>query len=462
MLFIRINLTLYFLIIIGCYKPLYLENYHYLKSLNCELERFNNFHIYKSYDKNRICIYSPNKKLLKIIKKNLIKNELYNSSIEDVITGLDIAEASEFSFLKKVPFALLTNSTGVNKKLNTILDILIQMNKKPSLLLEPEHGIFGSEDEVFTQLIRYENHYHIPILNLYSKIKKPPLVYLENIDSIVIDIQNLPVRCYTYISTLTYILEAANLLQKEVIILDRPHPYGIWKPMGNFLQENYISFVGEAPVPFLYSLTPGEYAIYMALYKYKNLKLKILRMENFYPNDINWTLASTWINPSPNIPNLESALMYVGMVFFEGTNISLGRGTTKPFIYTGAPWLDHNQILKELKKLPLQGIKLGLVEFRPTFSIYSGQLCKGIQFYPISLNFDPLRIGYEYMRIIKKIHPDKFQFRYSKNEYFIDKLWGSDTYRKAIENDLDYDEFKSLWQSESEFFYEIKQNFELY
>ncbi|GIX42400.1 MAG: hypothetical protein KatS3mg129_2133 [Leptospiraceae bacterium] len=433
-----------------------------LTSNDCELERFSNFRIYKSFDKNRICVYSPRRKLLKIIQHNSNHNKLYNLSAKEVITGLDIAEADQFHFLNQTKFALLTNSTGVNKDLNNILEILIHHNKKPSLLMEPEHGIFGSEDEVFNQIIRYEKHYQIPILNLYSRIKKPPLNYLKQIDSIIIDIQNLPVRCYTYISTLTYLLETADLLQKEIIILDRPHPYGIWKPMGHFLQEGYESFVGEAPVPFLYSLTPGEYAIYMALYKYTNLKLKVIRMENFIPEDINWTLANTWINPSPNIPDLESALMYVGMVFFEGTNISVGRGTTKPFIYTGAPWLNNNLVLKELQKLKLKGIKFGLIEFRPTYSLYKGELCKGIQFYPISSEFDPIQVGYEYMRIIKKIHPDKFQFKFSGNHYFIDKLWGSDSYRISIETDLHYKEFRNLWQSESDFFYQFIQNIKLY
>ncbi len=285
--------------------------------------------------------------------------------------------------------------------------------------------------------------------------------YIKNLDTILIDIQNLPVRCYTYISTLTYILEVANLLQKEVIILDRPHPYGIWKPMGHMLQEEYKSFVGEAPVPFLYVLTPGEYSIYMSLYKFKNLKLKIIRMENFSPQSVDWTLSNTWINPSPNIPDLESSLLYTGFVFFEGTNISVGRGTTKPFIYIGAPWLKNDLVLKELKSLNIKGIKMGLVEFKPTYSIYQNQLCKGVQFYITSLELDPIQLGYELMKIIKKLHKE-FEFKKSQNQYYIDKLWGSDSYRNSIEMDLLYEEFKKLWISESQFFEDIIQPIKLY
>lgn len=425
----------------------------YLNSLNCELERFKGLHLYKSFDKNRICIYSPSKKYLKEFFNNPT-SRLYSIETKEVITGLDIAEMNQFQFLNHLRFGLLTNSTGVNKNLHNIVNLLLDFNMKPNLLIEPEHGIFSSEDTVFNEILRIEKHHQIPILNLYSKIKKPPLVYLENLDTIIIDIQNLPVRCYTYISTLTYILEAANELQIEVIILDRPHPYGIWKPMGHFLHEGFESFVGEAPVPFLYNLTPGEYAIYMALYKFFNLKLKVIRMENFNPENVNWTLANTWINPSPNIPNLESALLYVGMVFFEGTNLSLGRGTTKPFHYIGAPWLKNDLVLKELQKIRLKGLKYGLIEFRPTYSNYAGQLCKGLQFYPATPEFDPIQLGYELMRIIKKHHPN-FYFKTSKQDYFIDKLWGSDSYRKAIEHDLPYKDFKNLWLSEAEFFEEL-------
>lgn len=437
-----------------------IDNYSlYLNHSNCELERFYDFEIYTYYEKKRICVYSPKKYLLKKIKKNSL---LYKIQEKEVITGLDISEITKFNFLKNTKFALFTNSTGVNHQLKSTLEILKENQFFPEVLLEPEHGIFGAEDSISEQTIRIEKTLNIPIISLYSKIKKPPLEYLKNINSIVIDIQNLPVRCYTYITTLTYILEAADLLQKEVIVLDRPHPYGIWNSAGHFLEEGYDSFVAEAPVPFLYSLTPGEYSIYMSIYKFKNLKLKIIRMENFDPNNINWTLANTWINPSPNIPNLESALIYAGLVFFEGTNVSLGRGTTKPFIYSGAPWMDNTKVLNELRKLNLKGVKFGLVEFYPTTSLYKNQKCKGIQIYPISNEIDPIQIGYEYLRVIKKIHPDKFEFIKSKNQYFIDKLWGSNSYRKAIENDLSYSEFKKLWISESNYFDEISKEFRIY
>ncbi|MCS7205589.1 MAG: DUF1343 domain-containing protein [Leptospiraceae bacterium] len=431
-----------------------------LKEPTCEIYRFPSFEVFQSYDENRICVYSLKNRNQDIQKK--LKNKIYDISTYEVITGLDIAEKSNFEFLEEHSFALFTNATGLNRNLKSTLDILIENGYFPKLLIEPEHGIYSAEDQKFSSIIRIEKTYSIPILSLYSEIKKPPLALLKDIDTILIDLKNLPVRCYTYVSTLTYLLEVADQLHKEVIILDRPHPYGIWKPMGGFLQEEYRSFVGEAPVPFLYNLTPAEYSIFLTKYKLKNLKLKIIKMEYFDPKDTQWVLGNIWINPSPNIPDLETALIYPGLVFFEGTPLSVGRGTTKPFIYSGAPWLNHKEVIQELQKLSLKGIKVGLVEFRPTYSVYKGELCKGIQIHPISKELNPLEIGYEYMRIIRKLHPDKFYFKQSQEQFFIDKLWGSDLYRKSIEHDLNYKEFENLWKSESLVFEDLIKDILIY
>ncbi len=259
-----------------------------------------------------------------------------------------------------------------------------------------------------------------------------------------------------------YILEVADVLQKEVIILDRPHPYGIWKPMGPYLEEGYESFVSLAPVPFLYSMTPAEFVLYMALHRYHNLKIRIIKMENFDPALVDWVLASTWINPSPNIPDLETSLVYAGMVFFEGTNISLGRGTTRPFIYFGSPWLDNKKVIAELRNLNLPGVNFGLAQFRPAASLYKGELCNGIQIRPVSKDFHPIRTGYELMRIIKKYHSEFRIIQNAKGEYFIDKLWGNPSYRIAIENNLTYSEFEKLWIKDSEHFYNYIYNIRIY
>jgi len=246
-----------------------------------------------------------------------------------------------------------------------------------------------------------------------------------------------------------------------VLILDRPHPYGMWPAMGSMLETGFESFVGTAPVPFLYSMSVGEYAIYMAKHRFLNLKLRVVQTEGFKPGKVDWVLAQSWINPSPNIPDLESALVYAGLVFFEGTNISLGRGTTRPFVYSGAPWLKDKQVLDELRKLNLKGVRFATVTFTPSTSLYANRHVKGIQFHPYSKDFDPLRTGFEYMKIIRKLHPDQFRF-IGYGSYFIDKLWGSALYRSAVEADLSYEQFKSMWTEDAASFEKMTKSSRIY
>lgn len=418
----------------------------------------NDFSTIRNQDQGRICVMKANTSVVKPMGE--VSATMYGKR-QMVWNGLDVVAATNFSLLEGRRFALFTNATGRDRELNSILDLMIDSGIKPSLILEPEHGLYGAEDTLSFNSLRIDSSSGIQILNLYSGLKRPTAARLQGIDTLVVDLQNLPVRCYTYATTLTYLLEDAEQAGVEVLILDRPHPYGIWKPAGSILDKNFESFVGTAPVPFLYTMTPGEYSIYMAKHRFTKLKLRVVRVEGFKPKTVDWVLAATWVNPSPNIPDLESALVYVGLVFFEGTNISLGRGTTRPFVYSGAPWINEKLVLSELRKLELKGVKYGTVNFIPSTSLYSGQTVRGIQFHPFSNEFDALRTGYEYMRIIKRLHPDQFRINGISN-FFIDKLWGSALYRQSIEADLSYDEFRSIWQTEATSFDEFAKDSRIY
>ena len=377
-------------------------------------------------------------------------------------SGLDAMIADDFALLKNRSFALLSNTTSRDQKLNHSLDIMISKNIRPSLLLEPEHGMYGDLDKPGPSDLRIEKRYGIPILSLYSKRRLPSKSHLRNIDVIVVDIQNLPVRCYTYISTLSHLMYAVQRDNIELMILDRPNPYGFWKAKGSYLQKNYHSFVGLAPVPFLYSLTTAEYARYLADVRYHNIHLEIVKVENYKRED-GASGVSSWVNPSPNIPSLESALVYVGVVFFEGVEFNLGRGTTRPFVYSGAPWLNNRKIVQKLRELNLPGVSISQIQFTPTASYYEGEVNKGVMIIPKSLDFDPLRTGYEYMRIVRHLHPRHFQYLRSKDRrLFIDKLWGGPEYRKAIDANLSYEQFRITWLKDAKHFEEKTKKYRLY
>lgn len=379
-----------------------------------------------------------------------------------IYTGLDAMALDGFALLKNRSFALLTNATGVDRELNRGIDLMLKNGVRPHLVFEPEHGMFGFQEGLSKKKIRIDPGTGLRIFSLYSSTKKPDQEILDGVEVIVVDLQNLPVRCYTYISTLTDLMDVAESLGIELMILDRPNPYGFWEPSGAMLDRRFKSFVGSAPVPFLYSMTLGEYANYMAHVRFRDLKLSIVRVAGYHRSDLDPIFHHSWINPSPNIPTFESAVVYPGVVFFEGTNVSLGRGTTRPFVYSGAPWMDEQRVLQELKRLDLPGVSFSSVVFQPTTSLYQGRVARGIQMIPHSREFDPLRTGYEYMRIIKKIHPDEFEIVRRGGSYFLDRLWGGDSYRRSIEADLSYDEFRELWIDDTRHFIQFSRQFLLY
>jgi uncharacterized protein YbbC (DUF1343 family) len=384
-------------------------------------------------------------------------------SEDPLFTGLDAISLDDFALLRDRRFALLTNATGLDRNLDRGLELMLAAGIRPHLVFEPEHGLYGYLDEPGPDGVQRDRKHGLRVLSLYSKRRKPAPEHLADIDLIVVDIANLPVRCYTYISTLTYLMEAAEENGLEMLILDRPNPYGFWQAQGSFLQEGYVTFVSEAPVPFLYSLTPGEYANYMADLRFHKLKLGIVKVAGYRRAQLDAPLRKSWINPSPNIPSLESALVYPGMVFFEAVPFSLGRGTTRPFVYSGAPWLDAAEIVRGLRALRLPGVEITEVSFRPTASVYQNQTCLGVQLTPVSARFDPLRTGYEYMRLVRKLHPSRLLFRRDRRgEYFIDRLWGGPGFREALEADLPFERFKSTWRREAEIFEELVEKYRLY
>lgn len=380
-----------------------------------------------------------------------------------LLTGLDALALDDFALLRNRNFALLTNSTSRDRNLKSGLELMVQANVRPALIFEPEHGLYGHLDAEVESEFSRETRYGLRVLSLYSaRRKRPEPRHLAGIDLIVVDIENLPVRCYTYVTTLTYLLESANDLGIEVLILDRPNPYGFWQAQGGFLQEEYRSFIGEAPTPFLYSMTPGEYARYMVDARFPDLRLSVLKVANYERAQVDAPLRRSWINPSPNIPGLESALVYPGMVFFEGVEFSVGRGTTRPFTYSGAPWLDSATVVAELRALNLPGVEITEVTFQPSASVYRGQTCRGVQLTPVSTRFDPLRTGYEYMRIVRRLHPNRFRLRRAGGLYWIDRLWGGPAFRESVLADLPYDQFASIWQDDARIFEELVAPYRMY
>jgi len=354
-----------------------------------------------------------------------------------VRTGLDILLDSKIDLITGKMIALVTNQTGIDQNGNPNYKRLMSMDEiKLKVVFSPEHGLFGEADKAITYANQIED---LPkVYSLYGSTRKPTKEMLDGIDIIIYDIQDIGARFYTYISTLGLVMEAAAELNIPIIVLDRPNPIRSDIVEGPILDLEYQSFIGKYPIPIRYGWTVGELAekIIQEKWIHPIPELTIIPMEGW--NASLWYDETTlpWVKPSPNIPNLETALIYPGMCLLEGTNISEGRGTDNPFKWFGAPWIDRKNLSQELNNLKLSGVVFVPKSFTPISILgvadkpkYENQLCHGIEIRIIDRNkFYSIKTGVSILKKINELYPDYLIIK----EKRLNKLWGSDTLLKKL------------------------------
>jgi len=354
-----------------------------------------------------------------------------------VRTGLDILLDSKIDLITGKMIALVTNQTGIDQNGNPNYKRLMSMDEiKLKVVFSPEHGLFGEADKAITYANQIED---LPkVYSLYGSTRKPTKEMLDGIDIIIYDIQDIGARFYTYISTLGLVMEAAAELNIPIIVLDRPNPIRSDIVEGPILDLEYQSFIGKYPIPIRYGWTVGELAekIIQEKWIHPIPELTIIPMEGW--NASLWYDETTlpWVKPSPNIPNLETALIYPGMCLLEGTNISEGRGTDNPFKWFGAPWINSKNLSQELNKLKLSGVVFVPKSFTPISILgvadkpkYENQLCHGIEIRIIDRNkFYSIKTGVSILKKINELYPDYLIIK----EKRLNKLWGSDTLLKKL------------------------------
>ena len=352
-------------------------------------------------------------------------------------TGIDILLDKKQNLIADKRIALVTNQTGVDQygvaNYKRLMDL---ENTKLEVVFSPEHGIFGETDKEVTYNDGIKN---LPkIYSLYGAVRKPTREMLDGIDIIIYDIQDIGARFYTYISTLGLVMEAAAELDIPVLVLDRPNPIRGDIVEGPILDIEYQSFIGKYPIPIRYGWTVAELAEKIIQENWINPtpQLTVIPMEGW--NTSLWYDETTlpWIKPSPNIPNLETALIYPGMCLLEGTNMSEGRGTNHPFQWFGAPWIDSRVLSQKLNNLKLSGVVFVPKSFTP-ISIpgvadkpkYENQLCYGIEIRVIDRNkFNSVKSGVNILKTINEMYPDSLIIK----EKRLNKLWGRDTLLKEL------------------------------
>jgi len=348
--------------------------------------------------------------------------------------------------------ALLGHPASVTSDLTHALDALTQL---PEITLTaafgPQHGLRGDKQDNMVESHDYLDPVHrIPVFSLYGEVRKPTSEMMDTFDIMLIDLQDIGCRIYTFITTLRYVLETAAFHKKEVWILDRPNPIGR-QSEGFLLESEWESFVGSGRLPMRHGLTIGEIARGFVKTRKFDINFRIVDMEGWEPRSapgFGWPiLERTWINPSPNAPNLWMARVYPGTVMTEGTTLSEGRGTTRPLEMFGAPDIDAREILKQMEKIApswMQGCKLRICWFEPTFHKHNGKLCGGIQIhtegpYYNPETFKPWRLQALVFKAIRTLYPDydlwrDFSYEYENARLAIDLINGGSRLRTWVDD----------------------------
>lgn len=379
----------------------------------------------------------------------------------NVNNGIDnIRNFTEFFMGKKL--GLITNVTGIDKKFESTINI-INSEFDLRLLFSPEHGIRGEQQAGESVSSYTDSITGKKVISLYGHKKAPIKEELDEIDALVYDIQDIGVRYYTYIYTMYLSMEACAKYNKEFIVLDRINPLGGNIVEGNILNLKYSSFVGMLEIPNRYALTIGELANFINDSLNINCKLKIVPITNWERGLYQDETDIPWIAPSPNIPTINSAIAYVGTCLFEGTNVSEGRGTTKPFEIIGAPWIDPYKLSEELNSKDLEGVYFRSVYFRPTFSKYANELCAGVQLHILDRDkFSPLKAGLSLLYVIKEMYKEDFSFNSVTEEFnyhFINHLSGTDD---IMNPEVTLEAFLNKIEKESEEFKVLVDKYKLY
>ena len=359
---------------------------------------------------------------------------------------------------------LLTNLTGVNKDLVPTIDLLYNHpDVQLTALFAPEHGIRGDAKEGEAVEAEVDEITQLPVYSLYGKNRKPSKEMLEDIDLIVIDLQDIGSRYYTYIYTMAYVMEACKENNKQVVILDRPNPISGKNKEGNVVEEKFRSFVGLLPIANRHGLTIGELAL---LFKYEygyTCDLVVIEMEG-WKRDMYFEESNLfWVSPSPNTTNIDMCVLYSGTCLIEGTNLSEGRGTTRPFEVIGAPYISGYEVAKAFNHLNIPGVIARPTSFKPTYQKYNNEQCSGVQLHVTDRDsIKPLETVIKLLEIIARIYPDEFEFiSNEKGKYFFDLLAGNGSLKEQIINS-ETDEYFENAHKELDEFKQISKQYHLY
>lgn len=391
------------------------------------------------------------------------------SGVPRVGTGLDVLSSERFRSLRGRRVGAIANPTSVDSRMRHLADLLASAEGvKLACLFGPEHGVRAEAQDMIGVESAVDSRTGALVHSLYGdgeESLRPDRGMLSDLDVLIFDVQDVGSRYYTFAATLLYAMETAAGLGVEIVVLDRPNPIGGMRVEGPSIDSGFESFVGAYPVPIRHGLTVGELARMAVEERSLDVPLRVIPCEGWGRSMRFAETGLPWVLPSPNMPTPDTAMVYPGGCLLEGTNLSEGRGTTRPFELWGAPWLDADRLISGL---PEEGVRYRPCAFRPTFHKHSGQVCLGAQ--PMVTGpdaFFPTALYTEWIARARSQNPGRFGWRTEAYEFIsdpiaIDLLYGSSRERLAIEAGESSDSVVESWLSAEEAFLERRAPFLLY
>jgi uncharacterized protein YbbC (DUF1343 family) len=388
-----------------------------------------------------------------------------------VILGIEQLKVLQPHLLREARIGLLVNQASIDSSSRHTKDIVAELaGGNLKALFSPQHGIRG---EAQANMIETEDSVdpdlRIPIYSLYSsQTRTPTEEQLDGIDCLVIDLQDVGTRVYTFATTMGLCLEAAAQYRKKMVILDRPNPIGGVELEGNLLKEGLRSFVGYHPMPMRHGMTMGELARFFNAERGIGADLEVIPMEGYKREYFFPQTGLPWISPSPNMPTSATVLVYPGQVLLEGTNLSEGRGTSQPFECFGAPFIDPHQLRQKLEKRKLPGVQFQEISFVPKFDKWQGQTCHGLLIHVTDPRaYKPYYMTLAIIQEVMGLCPQDFFWRPPPYEYEferppIDVITGDEAIRKGVEEGRNLDKMEGDWQAELEGFLALRKQYLLY
>ncbi|RQW12854.1 DUF1343 domain-containing protein [Paenibacillus rhizophilus] len=392
------------------------------------------------------------------------KDEAYHG----VRTGADrLAAGLGHSLLDGRRLGLVTNPTGITAEFRSTASVCAELpSSRLTALFACEHGIRGQHQAGVRFEDEWDERFGVPVYSLYGRHTRPQRYMLNNVDTVVFDVQDVGIRFYTYLSTLLYVMEACAENGKSLLVLDRPNPLGGLVCEGGLLKQGYESMVGAWTLPIRTGMTIGELALMANEMKGLGCDLGVIPMERWERRMEYGGTGLPWMLPSPNIPFIDTVRVYGGTCFFEGTNLSEGRGTTRPFEWIGAPWLDGEAFAEAVNRHELPGVYAHPVYMTPSFSKHQGNLCGGVRLFVTDPDrFQSALTGLLLLHEAKSLYPEHFEWLAppkAGSRHFIDLLTGGDEVRSAIGRRDGLVRITDAWLKESEEWKEMRRPYLLY